>query len=153
MIISGTNVGNMLVSFKDASPTSFWENKTRNLELNMSQYQHARAICCWLEVADDVISARDVETFRHCRGVILELLALEVLWKIECSYSCSVKTTVGPFWPHFRNQRAKISNDLGLHKWKRSTRTNLSKTVIRFEIGCTVIETFQPEYDPKWTHS
>ena len=69
------------------------------------------AICSRPDVADDVIVISGYNLF----GTLLRICELQapvVYQKIVISHLCNALTTVCPFWHHFQDQEAKMSNDL-----------------------------------------
>ena len=55
----------------------------------MTQIEHVYAICCRLEVDDDVISGKDVHAFRYYACVNLRVAILSSFDKIQISQLCN----------------------------------------------------------------
>ena len=62
---------------------------SRNRDPNMTQIEHVYAICCRLEVDDDVISGKDVHAFRYYACVNLRVAILSSFDKIQISQLCN----------------------------------------------------------------
>ena len=64
-----TALDRILVARRFACPTNWWTScwelaqpLSRNRHPNMTQTKHVYTICCWLEIAGDVISSENVRT-------------------------------------------------------------------------------------------
>ena len=91
-------------TFRDIPKRSFCDGEVGDDSGGMS------AICSQPEVADDVISSIDVDTFLYYASVNLRVAKFSSFEKILIRHLCSAQTTVGPLELHFRDQGTKTSN-------------------------------------------